>query len=510
MQRTTLQYAFFLMFVLLVTLAFVGLIQAFLLPLFWAATLAIVFSPLYQWWQSRLGNRASLAALLTLGVILVAVILPLCLVSVAVVHEAVAFYQRLETGDSNVQEPLQTLERLLPVVTQSLDWFGMDIQHLKQGLAGATVTVSRFLGTQTLSLGQDALRLSVLGCLMLYLLFFFLRDGPQLVAAMMRAVPLGHTRAHRLLANLAAVSRATIKGTRVVALVQGLLGGLLFALVGINAAVLWGALMAVLSLLPAVGSGLVWVPAAGLCLATGHMGKALMLLGAGVLVIGLVDNLLRPILIGRDTRRPDALVLLSTLGGLTVFGISGLLIGPMIAALFSPCGTCSRRSRRMAILRRRGQRQRPGERPVKHRQRGPVPNHAGVAARPAPGGGAQPPGTGGPRRPQPLCGSHPARCMACRPPLSLTRVVGRGPGYLRGWRHLTAWQISGWLRHHSLQEMLPHPCSPSCPRAMEKQRWCASVPSEWLCILPCRRTDLVSQPRRAERRRGQEQHERKR
>jgi predicted PurR-regulated permease PerM len=137
-----------------------------------------------------------------------------------------------------------------------------------------------------------------------------------------------------LFANFAAVSRATIKGTLVVALVQGMLGGFLFAILGINAAVLWGALMAVLSLLPAVGSAFVWVPAAGILFATGHLVKALVLLGAGIVVIGLVDNLLRPILIGRDTRLPDYLVLLSSLGGLTVFGISGLVIGPIVAALF--------------------------------------------------------------------------------------------------------------------------------------------------------------------------------
>jgi predicted PurR-regulated permease PerM len=334
MRSPTLQYACFLLLVLLVTLAFVGLIQAFLLPLFWATTLAIVFAPLYQWWQARLGHRDSLAALLTLGVIVVAVILPLFLISVAVVNEAIAFYKRLDTGDLTVREPLQALERLLAVATQYLERFGVDIQHLQQGLAGTTVTVSRFLGTQALSLGQDALRLSVLFCLMLYLLFFFLRDGSQLVAAIMRVLPLGPTRARQLFAHFAAVSRATIKGTLVVALVQGILGGLLFAIVGINAAVLWGALMAVLSLLPAVGSGLVWGPAAVIFLATGHIGKAFLLLGAGILVIGLVDNLLRPILIGRDTRMPDYLVLLSTLGGLTVFGISGLLIGPILAALF--------------------------------------------------------------------------------------------------------------------------------------------------------------------------------
>jgi len=334
MQSTTVQYAFFLALLLLVTVAFVGVIQDFLLPLFWAATLAIVFYPLYEWLRSRLGNRPSLSALLTLGVILVAVILPLFLVSVAVVNEAIAVYKRLETGDINVQEPIQALERLLPVVAEYLDRFGIDIQNLKQGLAGVTVTVSRFLGTQALSIGQDALRLSVLFFLMLYLLFFFLRDGTQLVAAIMRALPLGHMRERQLFANFAAVSRATIKGTLVVALVQGILGGILFAILGINAAVLWGALMAVLSLLPAAGSGFVWVPAAVIFFATGHIVKALILLGAGILVIGLVDNLLRPILIGRDTRMPDYLVLLSSLGGLTVFGISGLVIGPIIAALF--------------------------------------------------------------------------------------------------------------------------------------------------------------------------------
>jgi len=334
MQSTTVQYAFFLTLLLLVSLAFVGLIQDFLLPLFWAATLAIVFYPLYQWLQSHLGTRASLSALLTLGVILVAVILPLFLVSLAVVNEAATFYKRLETGDINVQEPIQALERLLPVVTHYLDRFGIETQNLKQGLAGATVTVSRFLGTQALNIGQDALRLSVLFFLMLYLLFFFLRDGTQIVTAIMHALPLGNTRERRLFANFAAVSRATIKGTVVVALVQGILGGIFFAILGINAAVLWGALMAVLSLLPALGSGLIWVPAAVILFATGHMVKALILLGAGILVIGLVDNLLRPLLIGRDTRMPDYLVLLSSLGGLTVFGVSGLVIGPIIAAMF--------------------------------------------------------------------------------------------------------------------------------------------------------------------------------
>jgi predicted PurR-regulated permease PerM len=334
MRRTTVQYIFFLILVLLVTLAFVGVIQDFLLPLFWATTLAIVSYPVCRWAQSRLGTRASVAALLTLGVILVAVILPLSLIGVAVVQEAAALYKRLETGDLTVQEPLQMLERLLSVVTQYLNRWGIETQNLTQSLTSATVTVSRFVGTQALNLGQDALSLSVMFALMLYLLFFFLRDGPQIVTAILHALPLGNTRERRLFEHFVTVSRATLKGTLLVALAQGLLGGILFAIVGINAAVLWGALMAVLSLLPALGSALVWIPAAGILLATGHMAKACIVLGAGVLVIGLIDNVLRPLLIGQDTRVPDYLVLVSSFGGLTVFGASGLVIGPILAAMF--------------------------------------------------------------------------------------------------------------------------------------------------------------------------------
>ena len=334
MRSTTLQYAFFLILLLLVTLAFLGLIRAFLLPLFWAATLAIIFHPVYQRVRTLLGNRTTVAALLTLSMILVSVILPLFLVGLAVAREAVAFYQRLETGQINLQEPLQAAEQMLPQITTYLERFGIETQRLKQGLATAAVTISRFVGMQALSIGQDALRLTVLFLLMLYLLFFFLRDGEEIVAALIRVLPLGDKRERLLLTKFATVARATIKGTLVVGVVQGTLGGLLFVAVGISGAAFWGVLMTLLSLLPAVGSGFIWAPAAVILFVTGHIVKALIVLGGGVLVIGLVDNLLRPLLIGRDTRMPDYLVLLSTLGGLTVFGISGFVIGPVIAALF--------------------------------------------------------------------------------------------------------------------------------------------------------------------------------
>jgi predicted PurR-regulated permease PerM len=150
----------------------------------------------------------------------------------------------------------------------------------------------------------------------------------------MYALPLGHEREHRLFEKFADVSRATVKGTLVVGVVQGTLGGLFFWILGLNAAVFWGVIMTLLSLLPAVGSALIWGPAAIILLATGQIVKGIILLAAGSLIIGLVDNLLRPMLVGRDTQIPDYLILLATLGGLTVFGLSGFVIGPIIAALF--------------------------------------------------------------------------------------------------------------------------------------------------------------------------------
>jgi predicted PurR-regulated permease PerM len=148
------------------------------------------------------------------------------------------------------------------------------------------------------------------------------------------AVPLSADRQRALFAKFAVVVRATVKGNIVVALLQGALGGLIFWLLGIHAPLLWGVLMAFLSLLPAVGAGLVWAPVALYFLATGAVWQGVVLIAYGVLVIGLVDNLLRPILVGKDTKMPDYVVLISTLGGIAVFGLNGFVIGPLIAAMF--------------------------------------------------------------------------------------------------------------------------------------------------------------------------------
>jgi predicted PurR-regulated permease PerM len=169
---------------------------------------------------------------------------------------------------------------------------------------------------------------------MLYLLYFFMRDGTKLLDGIVRAMPFGDERERHLLERFAEVSRATIKGTLVVGIVQGLIGGILFVILGIGAPVLWGVVMALLSIIPAVGPALVWIPAAVILIANGQIVSGIVLIVTGSLIIGLVDNLLRPLLVGRDTRMPDYLILLSTLGGLTAFGLAGVVIGPIIAAFF--------------------------------------------------------------------------------------------------------------------------------------------------------------------------------
>ena len=190
------------------------------------------------------------------------------------------------------------------------------------------------LTSRAFTIGQNTLEFVVNLFVMLYLLFFLLRDGRALSAQAARALPLKLQHSRRLLDQFATVVRATVKGNVVMALVQGTLGGLAFWVLGISGPLLWGALMALLSLLPAIGAALVWGPVALYLLSTGSIWSAVGLAVWGVLVIGLVDNVLRPILVGKETQLPDYLVLLATLGGLSVFGLNGFVIGPVIAALF--------------------------------------------------------------------------------------------------------------------------------------------------------------------------------
>jgi predicted PurR-regulated permease PerM len=334
MRVGSLRFGFFLLLLILVSLSFYGLVQEFLMPLFWAAVLAVAFRPAYDRAYRALGGRASLASLLTVLLIIVVAVVPLAFVSVALVNEASNIYARIDSGDATVMRVIDTIEAELPVVREFLLRFGVTASDLQEWITNAAVAISQAVGGQALVYTQGALAAAVSFFLMLYVLFFLVRDGETILGHVIRALPLGDNRERLLLYRFANVSRATLKGTIIVAIVQGVIGGASFWLLGITSAVFWGVVMTVPSLLPAIGTALVWIPAAIILVATGSPVKAFVLVLIGTFVIGLVDNILRPILVGRDTAMPDWLVLVATLGGLTIFGLSGFVIGPIIAALF--------------------------------------------------------------------------------------------------------------------------------------------------------------------------------
>lgn len=331
-----LRRAAFLLLLALVTVAFFWIISPFFGAVFWAMVLALMFMPVHRRLCARLRGRDTLAALGTLLFCMVIVVVPMIFVVGAMVDEATSFTQRLRTGEFNPRTYFEQIQNALPGwLRDLLGRFGLfNAQDVVDKLTAAVVQGGQALTTRALAIGQNTLMLLVDLGIMLYLLFFFLRDGRDLAQTIRRAVPMQRQHTDFLLSKFATVVRATVKGTVVVALVQGMLGGVAFAFLGIHGAVLWGVVMSVLSLLPAIGAALVWAPVAIYLIATGSMIEGLGLAAWGAGVMGMVDNLLRPILVGKETKLPDYLVLLSTIGGLSIFGLNGFLIGPAIAALF--------------------------------------------------------------------------------------------------------------------------------------------------------------------------------
>jgi len=336
MNTPSLQRTVFLSLLAAVTIAFAWVLTPFFGAVFWAMVLALVFAPLQRRILARVGRRRNLAALLTLTLILLVVCLPLAVISVNLVGEIVSIAQKVRSGQINFSAYGQQILRVLPEWARNgLEQLGLTSQSgVLDKISGALAQGGQFLAARTLTIGHNAFQFLVSFVVMLYLLFFFLRDGARLTALLWRSVPLGQAQTRYLLGKFTTVVRATVKGNILIALLQGALGGIAFAVLGIQGAVFWSVVMAFLSLLPAVGASLVWAPVAIYLLAVGSIGQGLALVFWGAVVIGLSDSLLRPLLVGKNTRMPDYLVLISTLGGMSLLGINGFVIGPTIAALF--------------------------------------------------------------------------------------------------------------------------------------------------------------------------------
>ncbi|TFF36810.1 AI-2E family transporter [Pseudomonas sp. RIT623] len=336
MNETVLQNKALTALLALVTVAFIWILLPYFGAIFWAVVLGILFAPLQRRLLLRLGGRRNLATSLALLACLLIAVLPVMIISMLLVQEGAALYQRVESGQLDIAGYIERGKDMLPGYAQhALDRMGMgNLDGLRDKITKWATQGSQFLAGQAFSFGQGTFEFLVSFGIMLYLLYFFLREGAEVARKVRQAVPLPEQQKRRLQLKFKRVVRATVKGNLLVAIIQGALGGLIFWVLDIPSALIWAVLMAFLSLLPAVGAGIVWAPVAAYFILTGATWQGIVLSAFGVLVIGLVDNLLRPILVGKDTRMPDYLVLVSTLGGLAVFGLNGFVIGPLIAALF--------------------------------------------------------------------------------------------------------------------------------------------------------------------------------
>jgi predicted PurR-regulated permease PerM len=325
--------AFLLVLVVAISALFTVVIRDFLLTIFLAAIFAGLVRPLYlQFVDSFRGNRP-LASALTVIVLVVLVVAPLLIVLGVVTNEAMRISVGIRPGIEQVVAQPSTLWQYLdriPFIDRIEPYRAQIIDKASEAIAA----LGNFLVTSLSNTTRGTLSFLFQFFIFLYTLFFLLIDGPDMLRSALNYLPLRDSEKEQMLDRFVSVTRATLKGTLVIGVIQGTLSGFAFWIAGIQGAVFWGTVMIVLSILPVVGGALVWVPACIILAVTGQWMKALMLAAFCALVVGSIDNLLRPRLIGRDTRMHDLLILFSTLGGIIAFGPIGFIVGPIVAALF--------------------------------------------------------------------------------------------------------------------------------------------------------------------------------
>jgi len=324
---------FLLALALLISFIFYSMIKGFLVAVFFAAVFGGLAYPLFQRLERWFRGRRPVASVATVLFVFLVIILPMIGLVGIITAEAVDITQKvrpwIERQVAHPDELDQLLQRI-PLVDQIAPYK----DQISAKLAEIAARLGTFMVNALAATGRGTAVFFFKLFIMLYAMFFFLLYGPKLLDTILYYVPLSSADEDRMVSKFLSVSRATLKGTLVIGIVQGTLGGLSFWVVGIDGAIFWGTIMAVLSIIPGIGTGLVWVPAVIYLFASGHIGTGIGLTVWNAAVVGSVDNVMRPWLVGKDTQMPDLLILLGTMGGIVLFGAAGIVIGPVIAALF--------------------------------------------------------------------------------------------------------------------------------------------------------------------------------
>ncbi|NNE70815.1 MAG: AI-2E family transporter [Rhodothermales bacterium] len=322
-----------LLLVALISGLFLWMVRSFLMALLLAAIFSGLASPMFRWFKKRLGGRDGLSASVTLLVLSLVVGIPLSIFLGVVVTQALDVSQSARPWiEAQMERPGVVQEYLsaIPLVGEYMP----DEAVIASKLGEFASTAGSFLANSVVDLSRGTANFFLQLFVMLYAMYFFLTNGRSILNRILYYVPLEADAEEELVEKFVTVTRAVLKGSMVIGVIQGALAGAAFWVAGVPGWAFWTAVMVVLSIVPAIGSALVWIPAVAYLAVTGQGGAALAVgLWCG-LVAGSVDNFLRPALVGKDTKMPDLLVLVGTLGGIFLFGAVGFIFGPIIVALF--------------------------------------------------------------------------------------------------------------------------------------------------------------------------------
>jgi predicted PurR-regulated permease PerM len=298
--------------------------------------LAGLFRPFYQWVTRLLGGRRSLGAVITLLVLFIVVVSPISAFLGVVVQQALNVSDQAipwvgqHFGSASTFNAHDWLVQRFPALANHVP----SQEELVQSVGAAAKATGALLvaAASRVTAGTAAFLLDLF--VMLYAMFFFLKDGERILEKIFYYIPLSHEDEALMLQRFSSITRATVKGTLVIGVIQGALAGVAFWVAGIGGAAFWGTIMAILSIVPGIGAALIWVPAVIYLFITGQVLAGTLLLGWCAAVVGTIDNILRPVLVGKDAKMPDLLILVGTLGGLFLFGPIGFIVGPIVCGLF--------------------------------------------------------------------------------------------------------------------------------------------------------------------------------
>ncbi len=324
---------FLLVLVILLLISFLYVVRAFIIPVLTAGVFAGLFYPLYRWFLKLFKQKKSLASIITCLVLLLGLIIPLVFIGKMVADEAITLYNTAETKIEMIvqqgeQGPLGWVKEHWPkdlIKLEDVEW--------QQYIGKAASTAGQVIATVLNSTWQNALGFIIQLAIIVFTMYYFFMDGGTLLKRLKYLSPLEDRQEDMLYKRFASVSKATIKGSLLIGVIQGGLGGLAMVITGVDSVILWSVIMVILSVIPLLGAGLILIPAGIIQLIQGDIWQGIVLILTQLIIVSNIDNLLRPRFIGRDAKMHDLLILFSTLGGITAFGMMGFIVGPILCAM---------------------------------------------------------------------------------------------------------------------------------------------------------------------------------